>query len=269
MAVPSYPLARPPAGTDVHSLPMEKVSQAILFSHLRTADLIEPSGALIPVHLVPALARGEWRVRWGYGTIGSLPAGMREVFRDVNRVHGERMDPTAFARVSINRERGLLDVAVELPAPELAVPWNSLPEGAMVLPQGRRYPATLPAGADRQLLGLLVGEDVTIDGEVVATLDPVIAHRMQTHLAGDLPVGVRVFVVDGEAFLDVDAGEPVAIHPLPGPVPEPEPTPAPPRGPRPEDPWDVMVEAAELVDPAPTGPRTISFPVVDSDHVDR
>ena len=210
MAVPSYPLARPPAGTDVHSLPMEKVSQAILFSHLRTAELIEPTGALIPVALIPDLLHGGWRVRWGYGTIGSLPAGMREIFGDVGRVHDERMEPCAFARVTINRERGLLDVAVELPAPELTVPRNSLPAGALVLPQGRRRPATLPAGRDRQLLGLLVGEDVMVDGVVVATLDPVTAHRMREHLDSGVPLGVRVFMVDGEAFYDAEAGSPIA-----------------------------------------------------------
>ncbi|QGU04226.1 hypothetical protein [Corynebacterium comes] len=265
MAVPTYPLARPPAGTDVHSLPMESVSQAILFSHLRTAELIETTGTLIPVRLIPDLVRGGWRVLWGYGTIGSLPPGMREVFPDIDRVHAARWEPLTFARVFINRERGLLDVAVELPAPELTVPWNSLPEGALVLPQGRRWPADLPAGPDRQLLGLLRGEEVTLGGEVVATLDPVLAHRMRSHLAGDTPLGVRVFMVNGEAFLDVDAGEPVAVHPLPEPEPAPEPEPEFPL----EGPWAVTMEAADLVDPIPTGPRTISFPVVDSDHVDR
>lgn len=265
MAVPTYPLARPPAGTDVHSLPVEKVSQAILFSHLRTAELIESTGTLIPVRLIPDLVGGGWRVRWGYGTIGSLPGALREIFRDIDRVHAVRAEPETVARVCVNRERGLLDVSVELPAPELTVPRNSLPEGAMVLPQGQRWPADLPAGPDRQLLGLVEGEDVTVDGEVVATLDPVLALRVQRHPDGGVPLGVRVFMVDGEGFLDVDAGDPVAVQPLPEPEPEPVPEPEFPL----EGPWAVTMEAAELVDPAPTGPRTISFPVVDSDHVDR
>lgn len=263
MAVPSYPLARPPAGTEVHSLPVEKVSQAILFSHLRTAELIEPEGTLIPVRLVPDLVRGGWRVRWGYGTIGSLPAGLRKVFRDIDRVHAIRHEPAIFARVCINRERGLLDVSVELPAPELAVPWNSLPEGAAVLPQGRRFPAELPGGdgSDRQLLGLWDGTEVTVDGAVIATLDPLIAHRMQAHLAGPVPLGMRVFVVGGEAFLDVGSGEPEPVHPLaepdPPPLPEPEPDPS--------GPWSVTVDGADLVDPLPAGSRIIPSPVVDTD----
>lgn len=267
MAVPSYPLARPPAGTEVHSLPMEKVSQAILFSHLRTAELIEPSGTLIPVRLVPDLVRGGWRVRWGYGTIGSLPAGLRKVFRDIDRVHAIRHEPATFARVCINRDRGLLDVSVELPAPDLAVPWNSLPEGALVLPQGRRFPAELPAGGgpDRQLLGLLDGTDVRVAGEVIATLDPFIAHRMQEHPAGPGPLGVRVFVVGGEAFLDVDHGEPEVIQPLAEPVAPPPPEPEPDLS----GPWSVTVDGAELVDPLPTGSRIVPSPVVDSNHVDR
>jgi hypothetical protein len=267
MAVPSYPLARPPAGTDVHSLPVEKVSQAILFSHLRTAELIEPTGTLIPVRLIPDLVRGGWRVRWGYGTIGSLPAGLREVFRDIDRVHDIRHEPAAVARVCINRERGLLDVSVELPAPQLTVPWNSLPEGAAVLPQGRRFPAELPGGdgRERQLLGLLEGTDVTVDGETVATLDPLIAHRIQDRLAGPGSLGVRVFVLGGEAFLDVDAGEPVAVQPLAAPAPPPEPEPAPDL----TGPWSVTMDGAELVDPLPVGSRVIVPPVVDSNHVDR
>ncbi|MCS5478835.1 hypothetical protein NYP18_04105 [Corynebacterium sp. YIM 101645] len=267
MVVPSYPLARPPAGTDVHSLPVEKVSQAILFSHLRTAELIEPSGTLIPVRLVPDLVRGGWRVRWGYGTIGSLPAGIRQVFRDIDRVHAIRQEPAVRARVCINRDRGLLDVSVELPAPELAVPWNSLPEGTSVLPQGRRFPVELPDvdGPDRQLLGLLDGVEVTVDGAVIATLDPLIAHRMQEHLAGPGSLGVRVFVVGGAAFLDVDHGEPESIHPLAEPVPPPPPEPAPDLS----GPWSVTVDGVELVDPLPTGSRIVPSPVVDSNHVDR
>ncbi|AJK68476.1 hypothetical protein [Corynebacterium marinum] len=265
MAVPTYPLARPPAGTDVHSLPVEKVSQAILFSHLRTAELIEPEGTLISVRLIPDLMSGGWRVRWGYGTIGSLPGSMRGIFSGIDLVHAVRSEPVAFARVCVDRERGLLDVSVELPAPELAVPRNSLPEGARLLPQGRRWPADLPAGPDRQLLGLVEGEIVTVGGEVVAALDPVLAHRLQPYLADGAPLGVRAFMVDGEAFLDVEAGDPAAVHPLPEPEPDPVPEPEFPL----EGPWAVTMEAEELVDPAPAGPRTISFPVVDSDHVDR
>ena len=99
----------------------------------------------------------------------------------------------------------------------------------------------------------------------MAALDPVLAHRLRPYLADGAPLGVRAFMVDGEAFLDVEAGELAAVHPLPEPEPEPVPEPEFPL----EGPWAVTMEAEELVDPAPAGPRTISFPVVDSDHVDR
>lgn len=267
MVVPVYPLARPPAGTEVHSLPVERINQAILFSHLRTGELIDPDGILIPVHLIPDLVHGGWRVRWSYGVIGSLPAGMRGHFTDIERIHDAHVEPSAFARVRIDRDRGLLDVAVELPAPDLSVARNGLPPGGMVLPQGRRIPAALD-GPDGQLLGLLDGADVLVDGQVIATLDPATAHRVSVHQGADAPIGVRVFIVDGEAFVDVEAGDPVQVPAIPEPaVEETHPDPAPGTAlvtpPTAEGVWALTMAADDLTEPAPTGPRTITFAAVE------
>lgn len=258
--VPSYPLARPPVGTDVHSLPVEKVSQAILFSHLRTAELMGPDGTLIPVRLIPDFLHGGWRVRWEFGTIGSVPAGLRGVFPEIERVHQARVEPQAWARVSVNKERGLLDVALELPAPELAVPWNSLVDGTRLLPQGGRLPATL-TGENRQMLGQVDGVDVWIDGEIIGQLEYVPLE--------DGPLGVRVFVIDGSSFIDIGVGDVAPAPVLPErvvkeKVPEPVPEPL-----TPQTPWDVTVPGEDLAEPNPTGPRKFVVPVIDSDHVDR
>lgn len=244
MVVARYPLARPPAGTDVHALPVEKVSQAILFSHLRTAQLMEPTGTLIPVELVPDMITGGWRVRWDHAIIGSVPAGLRGAFPEIERVHLARHEPQAWARVSINRERGLLDVALELPAPELTVPHNSLRDATLILPQGSRLPATLD-GEDRQLLGRVDGVDVWVGEEVVGQLEYVPLEEG--------PLGVRVFVVGGESFIDIGVGE---ARPAPElPEREVEPEPAPPTGP-----WAVTMEAEELVEPNPGGGRRVTLP---------
>lgn len=255
MVVPSYPLARPPVGTDVHSLPVEQVSQAILFSHLRAAELMEPGGTLIPVRLTPDFLHGGWRVRWEFGTIGSVPGPLRQVFGELERVHGAQCEPLAWARVSVNKERGLLDVALELPSPDLAVPWNSLVDGTRLLPQGGRLPATL-TGENRQMLGQVDGVDVWVEGEVVGQLEYVPLE--------DGALGVRVFVVDGESFIDIGVGDVAPVPVLPERVVEPVPGPAPaPSGPpSPEAPWDVTVPGEELAEPNPTGPRRFRSPVV-------
>ncbi len=255
MAVPSYPLARPPAGTDVHSLPVEKVSQAILFSHLRAAELMEPGGTLIPVRLVPDLLHGGWRVLWGFGTIGSVPGPLRQVFPDIERIHQAQCEPLAWARVAVNKERGLLDVALELPSPELAVPWNSLVDGTRLLPQGGRLPATL-TGENRQMLGRVDGVDVWVEGEVVGQLEYVPLE--------DGPLGVRVFVIGGASFIDIGVGDVAPVPVLPERVvaeetPEQEPPPPQPGV------WAITMEAEELAEPNPTGPRTVTFPVVSDD----
>jgi len=265
MAVPSYPLARPPAGTDVHSLPVEKVSQAILFSQLRAAELMEPGGTLILVRLIPDFIHGGWRVRWEFGTIGSVPAPLRGVFPELERIHQAQCEPLAWARVSVNKERGLLDVALELPSPELAVPWNSLVDGTRLLPQGGRLPATL-TGENRQMLGQVDGVDVWVEGEVVGQLEYVPLE--------DGALGVRVFVVDGESFIDIGVGDVAPVPVLPERVvveeaPAP-PAPASPASPTlsPQAPWDVTVPGEELAEPNPTGPRRVLSPVVLADSTD-
>lgn len=254
MVVPSYPLARPPVGTDVHSLPVEQVSQAILFSHLRAAELMEPGGTLIPVRLTPDFLHGGWRVRWEFGTIGSVPGPLRQVFPELERVHQAQCEPLAWARVSVNKGRGLLDVALELPSPELTVPWNSLVDGTRLLPQGGRLPATL-SGGNRQMLGQVDGVDVWVEGEMVGQLEYVPLE--------DGALGVRVFVVDGESFIDIGVGDVAPVPVLPERVvveEAPEPPPPPPPGV-----WAITMEAEELAEPNPTGPRTISFPAVSTD----
>ncbi|MDO5668641.1 MAG: hypothetical protein Q4G50_01430 [Corynebacterium sp.] len=241
MVVPRYPLARPPAGTDAHSLPVENVSQAILFSHLRTAQLSEPHGALIPVQLIPDFRDGGWRVRWELATIGSVPASLRDVFPTIDRVHQAHYEPQAWARVCINRERGLLDVTLELPAPELAIPVNSLADATRILSQGARLPATL-SGANRQMLGRVEGSHVIVDEDIIGHLEYAPLEEG--------PLGVRVFVIDGKSFIDIGLGEP-----LPAPaLPEPEPLPEPQTGA-----WAVTMNAEDLAEPNPRGPRTITF----------
>jgi len=247
MAVPSCPLPRPPAGEDVHSLPLDRVNQAILFSHLRTAELMEPAGTLIPVVLVPDFLTRGWRVRWEFGVIGSLSEGMRAQFPQLEHLHAAQVEPQVWARVCIDTERGLLDVAVELPSPELLVPRTSLLEGSRILPQGYRLPATLD-GENRQVLGRVDGLDVLVDDTPVAQLEyvPLV----------DGPLGVRIFVIDGESFVDLGVGEPREMPVLP----EWEP-PAPPAPPfDPAAPWEITMDAEDVMEPNPTGPREFVTP---------
>ena len=191
-------------------------------------------------------------MRWEFGIIGSLPAALRAQFPGIERIHRAHMEPVAWARVCIDRERGLLDVAVELPAPDLAVPRTSLLDDSVLLPQGSRLPATL-GGEDRQLLGQVTGVDVRVDGETVAQLEyvPLV----------DGPVGVRVFVIDGRSFVDVGVGDPVAVPVLPEWV-APEP-PEPPFDPA--APWAVTMEFVDVMEPNPTGVRTCAVPAVEQE----
>ncbi|MDO5512550.1 hypothetical protein [Corynebacterium sp.] len=252
MVVAPCPLPRPPAGADVHSLPLDRVNQAILFSHLRTAELMESRGTFIPVVLVPDFLTRGWRVRWEYGVIGSLSAGMRAQFPEIERLHAAHLEPQVWARVCIDKERGLLDAAVELPAPELLIPRTNLSEGSRILPQGHRLPATL-TGGNRQVLGQVSGLNVLVDEEVVAQLEyvPLL----------DGPLGVRIFVIDGESFVDLGLGDPREMPVLPEWEAPPPPAPAA----DPTAPWEVTMDAADLMEPNPTGPRTVVIPVVAED----
>lgn len=255
MAIPTYVLARPPAGMDTHSLPVERVNQAILFSQLHTAELIEPGGTLIDVALVPELSSGDWRVRWTYGTIGSLPAGVREIFPDIDRITSAHMHPMTQARVIFDRASGRLAVTVEVPDPTLVVPQNS-PGSATVLAQGETFvvDASLPDG---QYLATLSGADLLIGAEVIATLPSDEAAQIQAYTFGIDSPAVRIFSFQGRVLIDVGLGDPVPVPALP-PLPEPEPEPLPPTGP-----WAVTMPAAEAADPAPAGPRLISSPMID------
>lgn len=247
MELARYPLPRPPAGAQVHALPLEQVNQAILFSHLRSQDLLMPTGTLIPVVLVPDLLGGGWRVRWEFGIIGSLSAGLRAQFPAIERIHAVHLEAQAWARVCVDKQRGLLDATVELPAPDLVVPRNA-PRGLAVLPQGHRLPATLD-GDDRQMLGRVEGVDVLVDGVAVAQLEyaPLI----------DAPLAVRVFVIDGVSFVDLGLGDPLEVPELPEwepPAPAPEPVVDP------TQPWAVTMDAEEVMTPNPTGPRIFVIP---------
>lgn len=250
MAVPTYPLARPPAGLDVHVLPVERVNQAILFSQLRTAELIEPDGTLIDVALVPDLADGGWRIRWGYGTIGSLPAEARQAYPGIDHVTASHQQAGTCARVCVDREAGRLVVTIELPDPALILPRNQLP-GHRVLPQGE--PVLVDAAEpDGQYLVTVSGADVLLDDGVIATLSPADAGRVLGRTAGVDRPAVRLFSLGETAFLDLGPGDPVTLPELP-PLPEPEPEVTP-------GAWAVTMPAEELAEPAPAGSTPLPGP---------
>ncbi|RNE48491.1 hypothetical protein [Corynebacterium alimapuense] len=266
----TYPLALPPAGTDVHSMPIERVNQAILFSQLRTAELIAPTGTLIDVTLVPNLADGGWRVRWGYGTIGALPAGIRSIFSDIDRVNAIHSQPETKARVWMDKEVGLLRVAVELPAPELVMPLTSAPDGTLILPQGEliKIDADLPKGQYLVFLRAIENHvELLIDGQVIAVLTGSDVALVRARLFGiDLP-GARVFSLGDQGeqvVLDVGPGSAIAVPALPAPLQPPESKPVPePASVITSDSWAVTMSGEQLAEPAPSGTRPISLPKAD------
>ncbi|GAB2505851.1 hypothetical protein CATRI_04480 [Corynebacterium atrinae] len=258
MVVPSYPLALPPSGTPPRSLAVERVNQAILFSQLRSAELIGPDGVLIEVTLVPNLGDGGWRIRWEFGIIGSLSAQVRAEYPEIERVVEAGLTPLTRARVSIDRAAGRLAVAVELPEPGTAVPLNNLPPGSVLVPQGELHPlpAELPDG---HYLGVMAEESLLIDDRVIPT--PHAPWRVRAYgLQG--PVGVRVFSHHGYCVVDAGPGQAYELPALPVVEPEPEQVEVLAPGV-----WAITMDGDELAEPVPAGPRTVMFRAINVEEL--
>lgn len=258
MVVPSYPLALPPTGTPPRSLPVDRVNQAILFSQLRSAELIGPLGAPIDVTLVPNLGDGGWRIRWEFGIIGSLSAQVRADYPEIERVVDAGLMPLTRARVSIDRAAGRLAVAVELPEPGTAVPLNNLPPGAVLVPQGELHP--LPADLpDGHYVGVVSDEALLIDDRVIPT--PHAPWRVRAY-GHEEPVGVRVFSHHGYSVVDAGPGQPLTLPPLPVVEVEPEQVEVLAPGV-----WAITMDGDELAEPVPAGPRTVMFRAINVEEL--
>ena len=106
--------------------------QALLFSEVTSTF----GTTYLEVRLEPdPLTRG-WRVRAGEHVIGAIAAAVRSRFPAIERIHASGFVPSTIAGARFDSERGRCDVQVYLPPPQMCVPRNNAPAGAVVLGPG-------------------------------------------------------------------------------------------------------------------------------------
>lgn len=275
-----YPLAPAAWGTG-EELPVEQLMQAALFSDFGSTK----GTTFIDVTLEPNPLSGGWRVRHNGAALGHIPAWQRQRYSDMERINGSILVPATVASVHFHKETGQFDLRVILPPPQLAVPRNNAPDGAIVLPPGDMVVIDTSRGefwADKlQALSpsqWLVGFQVMDNADIVVTLDQrvlgVIGEDEAASVAAILDaapatqVFARAYLLNGMAGLDIapakEAEDPALLN-----VPALKVADSRPRRPWscvdfPDGSWAVTVERSHATDPADTiypspGARLVSL----------
>ena len=117
---------------------LASVIQAPLFEEFGATK----KSAFLPVLLHPNPLNGSWRVRRvGHDrtqgrVLGEVAAAHRERYPEMQRIEASLLMPTTVAEIRFDNQTGLFRAKIILPPPELTVPRNDPPEGALVLPPG-------------------------------------------------------------------------------------------------------------------------------------
>ena len=272
-----YPLA-PSAWGAAEEIDVDHLVQALLFSEVTSTF----GTTYLEVRLEPdPLTRG-WRVRAGEHVIGAIAAVVRSRFPAIERIHASGFVPSTIAGARFDSERGRCDVQVYLPPPQMCVPRNNAPAGAVVLGPGDMIAvdtstgeftaAELAARSPGQwLVGLsIVGDAVviTLDGRVLGTVSDADNAALASLI--DAPTSyARAHIIDAMVGLDVSepAAEPAPVPALTVPAPEPE---------RdwnlvtfPDGTWSVVVERDAAIDPEDiAAPARRSRPVAGPASID-
>ena len=252
-----YPLA-PSAWGAADEIDVDHLVQALLFS-----DIARTVGTTyLEVQLEPDPMTRGWRVRAGEHVIGAIAAAVRSRFPAIERIHASGFVPRTIAGARFDSERGRCDVQVYLPPPEVCVPRNNAPAGAVVLGPGDMIAvdtstgefsaAELAARSPGQwLVGLTLIDDavvITLDGRVLGTVSD--TDNAQLSPLIDAPATyARAHIVDSMVGLDISVptSAPSPVPALTVPAPEPE---------RewdavtfPDGTWSVVVERDAAIDP--------------------